>query len=98
MTCKNYFSAALDESCDIQDMSQLAIFARPVSSDCLINEKLLDIVPLSDRTHGIDVKRAMMAPFVKADLPITKPTLITVDGVPAMIGFVNGLVEPCKAD
>ena len=34
-----YFSVALDESCEIQDKPQLAIFARSVSNDCLIKEK-----------------------------------------------------------
>ena len=41
-----YFSIALDESCDIQDKPQLAIFARFISNDCLIKEELVNIVPL----------------------------------------------------
>lgn len=93
-----YFSVALDESCDIQDKPQLAIFARSVSNDCVIKEELLDIVPLKDRTRGIDVKETMMAAFVKANLPIPKLTAIATDGAPAMIGSVNGLVGLCKAD
>uniref|UniRef100_A0A669CIE2 SRCR domain-containing protein n=1 Tax=Oreochromis niloticus TaxID=8128 RepID=A0A669CIE2_ORENI len=66
-----YVSVALDESCDIQDKPQLAIFARSVSNDCVIKEELLDIVPLKDRTRGIDVKETMMAAFEKANLPIS---------------------------
>uniref|UniRef100_H3C8M4 HAT C-terminal dimerisation domain-containing protein n=1 Tax=Tetraodon nigroviridis TaxID=99883 RepID=H3C8M4_TETNG len=91
-----YFSVALDESCDIQDKPQLAIFARSVSNECMIKEELLDIVPLKDRTRGIDVKETMMAAFAKANLPI--PKLTAIDGAPAMIGSVNGLVGLCKAD
>ena len=45
-----YGCVALDESCEIQDKPQLAIFARSVSNDCVIKEDLLDIVPLKDRT------------------------------------------------
>ena len=93
-----YFSVALDESCDIQDKPQLAIFVRSVSNDCLIKEELLDIVPLKDRTRGIDVKEAMMTAFAKANLPIPKLTAIASDGAPAMIGSVKGLVGLCKAD
>ncbi|XP_034397245.1 general transcription factor II-I repeat domain-containing protein 2A-like [Cyclopterus lumpus] len=93
-----YFSVALDESCDIQDKPQLAIFARSVSNECMIKEELLDIVTLKDRTRGIDVKEAMMAAFAKANLPIPKLTAIATDGAPAMIGSVNGLVGLCKAD
>lgn len=93
-----YFSVALDESCDIQDKPQLAIFARSLSNECMIEEELLDIVPLKDRTRGIDVKEAMITAFAKANLPIPKLTAIATDGAPAMIGFVNGLVGLCKAD
>ena len=46
-----YFSIALDESCNIQDKPQLAIFARFISNDCLIKEELLNIVPLKDRQN-----------------------------------------------
>ena len=94
--CK-YFSIALDESCDIQDKPQLAIFAWLISNDCLIKE-LLNIVPLKDRTRGIDVKEALMAAIVKANLPIAKLTATFTDGAPAMIKSVNGLVGLCKAD
>ena len=85
--CK-YFSVALDESCDIQDNPQLAIYALSVSNNCLIIE-LLDIVPLKDRTCGIAVKEAMMTAFVKANMPIAKLIAITMDGAPAMIESVN---------
>ena len=93
-----YFSIALHESCEIQDMPQLAIFARFISNDCLTKEELLNIVPLKDRTCGIDVKEAMMAAIAKANLPIAKLTAIIMDGVPAIIGSVNGHVGLCKAD
>ena len=78
-----YFSVALDESCEIQGKPQLAIFARSVSNDCVIKEELLEIVPLKDRTCGIDVKETMMAAFVKANLPIPKLTAVAMDGAPA---------------
>ena len=93
-----YFSVALDESCDIQDKPQLAIFARSASNDCVIKEDLLDIVPLKDRARGIDVKGTIVAAFAKANLPIPKLTAIATDGAPAMVGSVNGLLGLCKAD
>ena len=93
-----YFSVALDESCDIQDKPQFAIFVRFISTDCLSKEELLDIVPLKERAHCIDVKEAMMAAIEKANLPIAKLTAMTTDGAPAIMGSVNGLVGLCKAD
>ena len=91
-------SVALDESCDIQDKPPSAIFSRFVSTDCLIKEELLDIVPLKDRTRGIDVKEAMMAAIEKANLPIAKQTATITDGAQATIGSVNELVGLRKAD
>ena len=91
-----YFRVALNESCDIQDKPQLAIFARSVSKDCVIKEDLLYIVPLKDRTRGIDVKATMMAAFAKANLPIPKLTAIATDEALAMVGSVNGLLGLCK--
>ena len=67
-------------------------------NDCLIKEELLNIVPLKDRSRGIDVKEAMMAAIAKANLPIAKLTAMITDGAPAMIESVNGLVGLCKAD
>ena len=92
------FSVTFDESCDIQDKPQLAILARFISTDCLIKEELTDIVPLNNRTRGIDVKEALMAAIEKANLSLAKLTAIIIDGAPAMIGSVNGLVGLCKPD
>lgn len=93
-----YFSIALDESCDVQDKPQLAIFVRFVSEDCTIKEELLDIVPLKDRTRGIDLKETLMAVVEKADLQLSKLTAIATDGAPAILGSGKGLVGLCKAD
>ena len=76
----------------------MAVFARFISNDYLIKEELLNIVPLKDRTRGIDVKEAMMDAIAKANLPKAKLTAIITNGAPAMIGSVNGLVGLCKAD
>ncbi|KAI2646261.1 General transcription factor II-I repeat domain-containing protein 2 [Labeo rohita] len=93
-----YFSIALDESCDVQDKPQLAIFVRFVSEDCTIKEELLDIVPLKDRTRGIDLKETLMTVVEKANLQLSKLTAIVTDRALAMLGSEKGLVGLCKAD
>ena len=45
----------------------VANICRSVSNGCAIKEELVDIVPLKDRTRGLDVKETMMAAFVKAN-------------------------------
>ena len=52
------FSIAFDESKDIQDNPQLAIFVRYVSSDLTIKEELLDFVAIRETTRGVDIKNA----------------------------------------
>lgn len=53
------FSLALDESTDIQDVPQLAVFVRYVSADVNVKEEMLDIVALIETTRGIDVRNAL---------------------------------------
>ncbi|XP_067420895.1 general transcription factor II-I repeat domain-containing protein 2-like [Emydura macquarii macquarii] len=95
--CK-YLTIALDESCDVQDKPQLAVFVRTVSNDCVINEELLDIVPLKDRTRGINVKETLMDVFAKTNLSLPKLAAIATDGAPCMVVSVNGLVGLCRTD
>ena len=44
------FSIAFDESTDIQDNPQLAIFVRYLSSDLTIKAELLDLVAVGETT------------------------------------------------
>ena len=53
------FSVAFDESTDIQDNPQLALFVRYVSSDLTIKEELLDFVAIRETTLGVDIKNAL---------------------------------------
>ncbi|KAL1279362.1 hypothetical protein QQF64_026035 [Cirrhinus molitorella] len=77
---------------------QFAIFVRFVSEDCTVKEELLDVLPLKDRTRGIDLKETLMNVVEKADLQLSKLTAITTDGAPAMLGSEKGLVGLCKSD
>ena len=53
------FSIALDESTDIQDNPQLAIFVRYVSFDLTIKEELSDLVAIRETTRGVAIKNAL---------------------------------------
>ena len=53
------FIIALDESTDIQDKLQLAVFARYFSKHFCVKEKLLDLVALMVSTKGVGVQNAI---------------------------------------
>ena len=54
-----YYSIAIDESTDISQTAQLAIFIRGIDNDFLVTEELLDIYPMQGRTTGEDIFLAM---------------------------------------
>lgn len=91
-------SLALDESTDIEDKPQLAIFVRYVTNNVDVKEELLDLVALKDTTKGSDIKNALDAVLAKFSVPITKLVSIATDGAPAMRGATKGLLGLLNAD
>uniref|UniRef100_A0A6P7H4I0 Zinc finger BED domain-containing protein 5-like n=1 Tax=Diabrotica virgifera virgifera TaxID=50390 RepID=A0A6P7H4I0_DIAVI len=49
-----YFSLALDSSTDITAISQLLLFVKYVSKDCVPKEDFLGMIPMTGQTRGID--------------------------------------------
>ena len=92
------FSLALDESTDIQDNPQLAVFIRYVSSDVTVKEEMLDLVALKETTHGVDIKNALDRILTKADVPLNKLVSVATDRAPATVGKNNGLIALMKND
>ncbi|XP_065642542.1 general transcription factor II-I repeat domain-containing protein 2-like [Hydra vulgaris] len=92
------FSLALDESTDIEDKPQMAVFVRYVTSDVLVKEELLDLVELKDTTCGIDLKEALDTVLVKANAPKNKLVSIATNGATAMVGKHIGLMGLLNSD
>ncbi|XP_049794777.1 general transcription factor II-I repeat domain-containing protein 2-like [Schistocerca nitens] len=53
------FSLALDESTDISDCAQLAVFVRGVDMELQVTEELLDVIPLDYTATGSDIFEAV---------------------------------------
>lgn len=87
-----YFSLAVDESTDIRDTAQVAVFFRACSENMEITEELLELIPLHDTTTGDDIYRSVWDTLIKYDLPFEKLASITTDGAKAMTGNTKGII------
>ncbi|KAL6484918.1 hypothetical protein MHYP_G00069630 [Metynnis hypsauchen] len=54
------FSVAVDESTDITDVAQLAIFIRGVDETLIVTEEVLELVPTTDTTTAEDMFRSVV--------------------------------------
>ena len=86
------YSVALDESTDVTDTAQLAIYVRGVDDKFEVMEELLKVTPMHGHTTAQDIFRQLCDAIVDAGLPWKKIAGITTDGAPSMTGNINGLV------
>ena len=93
VTTFEYFSVALDESTDIQDTAQLAIFIRGIDSKFEIMEELVKLEPLMGTTTGKDILDAFLRCVTEMKLDLRKLISVTTDGAPAMVGSNKGFVN-----
>ena len=92
------FSLALDESTDVRDNPQLAVFVRYVPNDVAVKEELLDLIALKETTRGVDIKNALDNILVNAEVPLNRLVSVATDGAPAMVGGNAGLIGLLKND
>ena len=90
------FCIALDESTDVSDTAQCAVFIRGVDCSLNVTEKYLELIPLKGTITGRDIFQALEKCINKYGLPWDRLVCLATDGAPAMrssrIG-VAGYVE-----
>ncbi|XP_023235129.1 general transcription factor II-I repeat domain-containing protein 2A-like [Centruroides sculpturatus] len=67
-----WYSLAADESTDIRDTSQLAVFIRGINEDFNIMEELLQCIPLKSTTTAQDIYSAIEQLIPNYDLDWSK--------------------------
>lgn len=92
------YSICLDETTDMTDTAQLAIFVRGVDQDFNVTEELLKLASMKGTTTGEDVFDEIKTVFAENGLVLPKLTGITTDGAPAMVGRKSGVVGLLKAE
>jgi hypothetical protein len=88
----DFFSIALDESTDITDTAQLAVFVRGVNKTFDIVEEFVQLVPIKGSTTGADILKALLQCTTDMQLDLLKLVSVTTDGAPAMVGKNKGAV------
>ncbi|CAK1583558.1 unnamed protein product [Parnassius mnemosyne] len=83
-------SIALDESTDLSDTAQLAMFIRGVDKEFTITEELLTLQPLKGTTTGEDIFIEVQKLFTSFCLPWSKLIGVCTDGAPSMVGLRKG--------
>lgn len=92
------YSICLDESTDMTDTAQLAIFIRGVDVDFNITEELLKLASMTGTTTGEDLFSEVKNALEERKLSFPKLVGVTTDGAPAMVGRNNGLIGLIQAE
>jgi hypothetical protein len=92
-TCKNFvaYYIATDESTDVKDITQLAVFVRGVNKDFELVEELLELVPMRRKTGADEIFSQLVNLLNKFELPWGKMVGFVSDGAPDMFGKNNGV-------
>jgi hypothetical protein len=85
------FSVVVDESTDMVDTAQLAIFIRGVVINFNITEKLAALCSMKESITGAELYEQVVRVIEKFNLNLYKLQGITTDAAPAMVGEKNGL-------
>ena len=89
----DFFTLALDESCDVRDTAQLLIFLRGITSDFKLTEELAAMRPMKGTTTGADLFTEVKACMTELGLDWNRLAGVTTDGCPNLTGKNVGLLK-----
>src|SRR5258705_1904793 len=92
------YSIALDETHDLTNTAQLAVFIRGVTENFDVTEELAAVKPMKGKTTGADFMHQLSDVMKNLGLRYDNLCGITTDGAPALVGSNNGLIAKIKQD
>ncbi|XP_025193544.1 general transcription factor II-I repeat domain-containing protein 2B-like [Melanaphis sacchari] len=93
--CK-YFSLALDETCDLTSMSEVAIFVRCGDENFNVLQDLLELSQMETTSIGRDIVMKIKECVDRKGIVWEKNNSVCTDGASAMTGKINGCVALLK--
>ena len=90
------FSIAIDESTDVTDIAQLAVFIRGVDASLTITEEFIKLVPMTGTTTGEDIFNSLVGALDNIGVDWARAVSIATDGAPSMTGKRVGVVAKLK--
>lgn len=90
------FSVAIDESTDITDIAQLAVFIRGVDENMQVTEEFVELVPMKGTTTGDDIFVSLTGALDRIGVDWKKTVSLTTDGASQMVGRKAGVTAKLK--
>jgi len=87
------FSVALDESTDISDVSQQAIFIRGVDETLSVTEEFLGLMPMIDTITANDIFNSLVGVLNRMGIYWCRAVGIATDSTPSMIAKKAGATK-----
>ena len=92
-----YYLLALNESTDIRNTTQLAVFIRTVDKDFNVLEELIDVNAMNGTTCGINIFESLQSSLQKFGIKnFIKCISVATDSTPSMVGCHNGLIAKVR--